>query len=113
MNTRARKLLQDVCDAGARISRFTLGKTRDDYAGDELLRSAVERQLLIVGEATSRLAHEDASAAAELGPIRSVVAFRNILVHAYFQVKDDVVWEIVQRDLPPLVAKAAEMLKKP
>ena len=113
MTTRVRKLLQDICDAGARISRFAQGKSRDDYAADELLRSAIERQLLIVGEATSRLAQEDAVTAAELGPIRSIVAFRNILVHAYFQVKEDVVWEIVQRDLPPLVAKAATQLAKP
>lgn len=51
MHADAGKLLWDARQAGERIARFTRGKTFDDYLADELLRSAVERQLEIVGEA--------------------------------------------------------------
>ncbi|WP_457353516.1 HepT-like ribonuclease domain-containing protein [Roseateles sp. P5_D6] len=46
-----RKYIWDAKEAAARALRFTAGKSLDDYVGDELLRSAVERQFLILGEA--------------------------------------------------------------
>jgi len=110
MNTRCRKLLQDICTAGALIDQFARGKSREDYARDALLRSGIERQLLIVGEAMSRLVQEDPALAPGLGEVKRMVAFRNILVHAYFQVNDDIVWDVVHQHLPSLVAKAGMLL---
>lgn len=110
MNTRCRKLLQDICSAGGLIEQFARGKSRDDYGKDALLRSGIERQLLIVGEAMSRLVQEDPLLAAGFGDVKRIVAFRNILVHAYFQVNDDIVWDVVQQYLPSLIAKASSFL---
>jgi len=76
MHADARKLLWDAMQAADRVVRFTRGKTFDDYRADELLRSGVERQLAIVGEALARLRRIDpatAGAIAEL-PRASVSA---------------------------------------
>ncbi|MBI2923543.1 MAG: DUF86 domain-containing protein [Planctomycetes bacterium] len=113
MNTRCRKLLQDVCTASALIEQFARGKSREDYGKDALLRSGIERQLLIVGEAMSRLVQEDPLLAAGFGDVKRIVAFRNILVHAYFQINDDVVWDVLQQHLPPLASMARSLLNSP
>ena len=54
-----RKYIWDAKEAAARALRFTAGKSLDDYLGDELLRSAVERQFLILGEALGRVRQLD------------------------------------------------------
>ncbi|WP_376097699.1 DUF86 domain-containing protein [Roseomonas sp. CCTCC AB2023176] len=69
-----------------------------DYEADELLRSAIERKLMIVGEALADLRRRRPDVAARITAIRDVIAFRNIL--GYGVVEDDRVWDIVQRFLP-------------
>jgi uncharacterized protein with HEPN domain len=60
---------------------MTSGKTFEQFVGDIVLRSAVERQFEIVGEALARLARADANTAALIPDLRSIIAFRNILIH--------------------------------
>jgi addiction module HigA family antidote len=55
MRLEARKYLRDIQVAAERIERFTRGKGFEQYLADEMLRSAVERQFSIIGEALSRL----------------------------------------------------------
>jgi uncharacterized protein with HEPN domain len=74
------------------LSTFIAGKTLDDYLADALLRSGVERQLIIVGEALSRLIKIEPTAASDISDSRQIIAFRNILVHGYDIVRTEVVW---------------------
>ena len=55
MTPEAAKYLWDACIAAERIGRFTSGRSYDDYKGDDMLRSAVERQFEIIGEALNAL----------------------------------------------------------
>ena len=77
-----------------------------------LLRSAVERQLTIIGEATIQLKTKDVAVAGLLGDVRSVVAFRNILIHGYFKVDDKVVWQVLADDVPRYLDSARAALKQ-
>lgn len=86
----------------SRLPPTLAGRTRDDYAADVLLRSGVERQLGIVGEALNRLSHVDTGLAARVPELRSVVGFRNVLVHGYREVDDDIVRQVATDELPPL-----------
>ena len=84
---RAAKYLWDARRAAERIARFTSGRTCDDDLGDEMLRSAVERQFEIIGEAFTGLRRVDPSLAATIPDLPRVdprgspdiVAFRNVL----------------------------------
>jgi uncharacterized protein with HEPN domain len=81
---------------------FVRGKTRADFEKDLLLRSAVERQFEIIGEALSQLARRDAALADQISSLRHIVAFRNILTHGYAAIDNDRVWRVFQEDLARL-----------
>ncbi|QDU65298.1 hypothetical protein Pla86_03630 [Planctomycetes bacterium Pla86] len=74
------------------------------------MRSAVERQLEIIGEALNQLRKHDDSISAEITDHRRIVAFRNILIHGYAEVDDRVVWGVVSTNLERLVAEVDALL---
>jgi uncharacterized protein with HEPN domain len=105
-----RAYLWDVREAADAITSFVQGRTFNDYVSDLMLRSAVERQFAIIGEALSQLSRVDPGLAARIPELRRVVAFRNVLVHGYDQIDSAGVWRIVHADLTPLRARAADLL---
>lgn len=89
-----RAYLWDARQAAERVVEFVAGRTWHDYETDVLLRSAVERQFEIVGEALNKLHQADAALAAEIADLPRIVAFRNVLIHGYATIDDRLVWEI-------------------
>lgn len=76
------------------------------------MRSAVERQLLIVGEAISQLAKLDPGLTESIPEYQRIIAFRNILAHGYSAVDDATVWDVVDTKLQPLKDSIADLLKE-
>jgi uncharacterized protein with HEPN domain len=110
MRRDARSFLWDVRDAADAIASFVQGRSFGDYAADRMLRSAVERQFEIIGEALSQLARTDPVLAARIPDLRRIIGFRNALIHGYDRVNDAGVWRVIEVDLPPLRAQAAALL---
>jgi uncharacterized protein with HEPN domain len=106
----ARAYLHDIEQASTLIEQFRQGKTFDDYLSDALLRSGVERQLEIIGEAVSKLSRADPTTAAALTGRGRIIALRNILIHGYASVDDRVIWNILDQDLPGLRAEVLGLL---
>jgi uncharacterized protein with HEPN domain len=92
------------------LIEFTRGKTFTDYAGDPLLRSAVERQFEIVGEALRVALQNRPELAASITDARAIVAFRNQLTHAYSAVDHATVWGLLERRVPQLRAEVTRLL---
>jgi uncharacterized protein with HEPN domain len=92
---------------------FVGGKSEADFLGDLLLRSAVERQFEILGEAMTRLAKRDPQTAERISEFRRIIGFRNVLIHGYDQVDDQTTWRIVQDKLPILLRECDELLVLP
>jgi uncharacterized protein with HEPN domain len=113
MHADARKLLWDARRAAERVGRFTHGKSFVDYEADEFLRSAVERQLEIVGEAFNQLQRIDAALAATIPALPRIVGFRNILIHGYATVDDKIVWGVVETNLKPLLKLLESLVAQP
>lgn len=105
-----RAYLWDVREAADAIASFVRGRGFDQYASDLMLRSAVERQFAIIGEALSQLSKLDPGLGARIPELPRVVAFRNVLIHAYQEIDDAGVWRIVQADLAPLRERVAALL---
>jgi uncharacterized protein with HEPN domain len=113
MRLEAKKHLWDIQRAGNRIVRFTAGKSFDQYASDELVRAAVERQFEIIGEALSRLLREAEDVAHEISGMRRIIAFRNRLAHGYDVVSNEAVWQIWEQHLPLLMSEVNALLALP
>ena len=111
MQREVRKYLFDVQEAIELLQSFMTGKDFSSYAGDMLLRAAVERELMIIGEATVQLARLDQSIAEEIRDFRRIISFRNRLVHLYDNLDVEIVWDVLIKDLPHLQQDINRLLK--
>ena len=102
MRVEVKTLLFDIDRAVELIAEFTAGKQFGDYIRDALLRSAVERQFEIVGEALNRLRKVGPDVLSQISDYQRIIGFRNVLAHGYDVVSDEIVWDIVQTRLAVL-----------
>jgi len=101
--------LKDMRDHAVEALQFLKGKTRADLEADRLLSLAIVRLLEIVGEAARRVPTEERSKWPGI-PWVDIVALRNRLSHAYDLIDYDVVWQIIEDDLPPLLHELEQIL---
>jgi uncharacterized protein with HEPN domain len=85
------------------------GKTRKDLDEERVLNLALVRLLEIIGEAANRVPATDRERYAQV-PWEQIIGLRHRLIHAYDRVDFDILWQIVTRDLPPLVAELEKIL---
>jgi uncharacterized protein with HEPN domain len=108
-----RVYLQDVVTAADAIRAFIADRSLDDYIADLMLRSAVERQLEILGDALARGLRLDPGLQARLPASRGALDFRNVIAHEYDALAAATVWDIARNELPSLAADAAaELLRR-
>jgi uncharacterized protein with HEPN domain len=105
-----RAYLWDARRAATLILGFVEHKTFDEYVASELLRSAVERQFEIIGEALNQLSRVDKDLATCVPDLAKLVGFRNLLIHGYALVDDAIVWEAATTRLPALRERLDELL---
>ena len=103
MSERLHKHLLDAADAAQAVLDFLGDTDAPGYAASHLLRSAVERQLTVLGEAARRALDESPVLRAQLPDLAFAVGLRNRLVHGYDVVDHDIVYDTVRNDLPSLV----------
>lgn len=105
MRTEAAKLVEDIRFAAEEIFMFTAEVDLDSYRADAMRRAAVERKFEIIGEACNRLKLLDRGVFDQISHAQEIVAFRNRLIHGYDSVDDGIVWDVIHRKLPLLVAE--------
>lgn len=101
--------LWDMLDACDRIARFISGRSQADFRTDDLLRSAVERQIEIVGEAARGVSDAFKSAHPEI-PWRPMMAQRHILAHEYGEIVPDLIWRVATVHVPALASQLRPLL---
>lgn len=110
MRIESKKYLYDIARAAKLAGGFVAGKNFADYSADAMLRSAVERQLEIVGEALAQLARIDLATASQISEYRRIIAFRNILIHGYAEIDHRIVWNVLELKLPVVLREAEAFL---
>ena len=105
-----RERLFDILEAVERIEAQA-ARGRTPFAGDELIQTSVIRWIEIIGEAVRGLSDELRRAHPEV-PWRQMIAMRNVLIHGYFDIDVDLVWSVVQNDLPKLGAQIRALLSE-
>ncbi len=94
------RLLQDMLDAIAAIETYTV-TSYNAFLEDEKTQDAIMFNLIIMGEAANNIPREFQEKHPEI-PWPSIIGTRNVIVHGYDQVKLQIVWDIIQKNLHPL-----------
>lgn len=103
--------LKHMLDAAQKALKFSQNKNRYDLDEDETLVLALTRLLEIIGEAASGVS----SSLRESHPHiawKEIIGARHHLIHGYFDVDYDIVWQILTSDLPPLIAELEKIINK-
>jgi uncharacterized protein with HEPN domain len=102
MTDKVPKLLVDALNAIDAAQEFVAGCTLDSYIQDKMRRSAVERQLEILGEACARLVRLEPALIVSVANLKFAIDLRNRIIHGYDSVDDEIVYLTVTDDLDPL-----------
>ena len=109
-DTRAdRVLLEHVLECIARIREYTGGE-RATFYGSKMVQDAVVRNLQTLAESTQRLS-EPLRNTEQGVPWRAIAGFRNVLTHGYLDVDLEVVWSVIEQDLPELASAIERMTR--
>jgi uncharacterized protein with HEPN domain len=101
--------LRHMLEAAEEAARFAAGVSRGDLDTNRMLAFALVRALEIIGEAAGRVSEETRRGHPEL-PWEDMTGMRNRIIHAYFDVDLDRVWDTVTEDLPSLMARLRAIL---
>ena len=96
-----RIIIQDILESIDNILSFTEGMDYNQYCNDIKTRHAVERDLEIIGEAANNLP-DHFYAQYDAVEWHKIISMRNRLIHGYFTIEDEIVWNVVQHFLRPL-----------
>ncbi len=105
-----RELVRHMVDEVDYLQRSTTHTTKEDFLSDETLRRAFERSVEILGEAANKLPPEVTERFADI-PWRRIIAMRHRVVHAYFGVDYDLLWEVATVNAPALGLQLRALLQ--
>lgn len=101
--------LQHMLEAAREALAFAEGKIREDLEHNRMLTLSLIRCLEIIGEAATRVSTETRELSPHI-PWAQIVGMRNRLIHAYFDINLNLVWDTLADDLPPLVQTLTQIL---
>jgi len=100
--------LADILDAIDRIEKMTAGMEFDKFSKDSIVQDAVVKNLLVIGEAVKNIPGRKRSGFADV-EWKKIAGLRDVLIHAYFNIDNRILWDIVQHKLDGLRRAAAAM----
>jgi uncharacterized protein with HEPN domain len=104
MPSRDRQALEDMLAAAHKALGYAQGTTRESLPLVPMRLDALLYEIVVSGEAARRLSSEIRAAHPEI-PWREIIGMRSVITHGYDQIDDDELWQVVERDLPDLIAK--------
>jgi uncharacterized protein with HEPN domain len=102
--------LRHMMEYAQKLLEFSSGKTQSAIASDEILSLAIVRLAEIIGEAAANVSEEKQQQYPQI-QWRKIIGMRNRIVHAYFDIDMEVVWQTITQDIPALVSQLDEVFK--
>lgn len=100
-----------MIDAANETLGFISGKSKDSLINDRMLVLAIVKDIKIIGEAAGKISKETRNAHNTI-PWQDIIDMRNRLIHAYYDVDIEIVWDTVNKDLPPLKATLEKIIQQ-
>jgi uncharacterized protein with HEPN domain len=94
--------IRHMIEAAEVTQQFVANRTRSELDGDRMLAFALTRAIEIIGEAASKVSPETRAATPAV-PWAQIVAMRNRLIHAYFDIDPDILWKSATEEIPALL----------
>jgi len=101
--------LRHMLEAARKAQEMAAGRCREDLDFDDQLSLALQRLIEILGEAAKKVTAATRDRAGEI-PWKQIAGMRDRLIHAYFDVNLEILWDTVTEDLPPLVSALETLL---
>jgi|SRR3972149_2450484 len=103
--------IKHIRDSIYKIEDFTSGLSKGDFLSEEnqVVQSGVVRELEVIGEATSKISSEYIQSHKDV-PWRDMIDTRNKVIHDYLSIDYDLIWDIIQKDLPNLKLQIEKLL---
>lgn len=105
-----RVYLFDIKQACDEIKEFTRGMSLEEYSSNSMVKAAVERKFLVIGEAMIRLKREHPEILDKITDHEKITGFRNVLVHGYDIIDDATVWSAIKDSMPILRHEVEDIL---
>ncbi|MBI5227079.1 DUF86 domain-containing protein [Candidatus Micrarchaeota archaeon] len=102
--------LGHVIEAIEKIQKYTKGFDRSDFLENELVQDAVVRNIEIIGEAVKNLPNDFKKKHSNV-PWRDIAGMRDRIVHFYFGIDFELVWDTIETDIPELEKKISKLIK--
>lgn len=102
--------LRHMLDAAKEARGFVSGKMRSDLDSNRQLTLALVKDIEIIGEAASKVSQEMKAKYPAL-PWLDIINMRNRLIHAYFDIDHEIVWDTALKDLPPLITELEKIIR--
>lgn len=102
---------EDIVQAIKKIQNYTKDMSLSKFKKDHLVKDAVLRNLSIIGEAANHISSLDKKNIPNI-EWRNIIGLRNILIHEYFGIDDEIIWDVVKNHLPDLKKEIKRYLRK-
>ncbi|MCY4537531.1 MAG: DUF86 domain-containing protein [Chloroflexi bacterium] len=107
---RDRLHLLHMRDAATQARQFISGRSREDFDNDLFFQFALAKAVELIGESANRISEELQLQHPQI-PWRRIIGMRHVLVHNYWRVEKDVIWETVQTHIPTLITQLEQLLE--
>jgi uncharacterized protein with HEPN domain len=108
MQRELKTYFEDIITAINKIEKYTRDMTKEDLAKNELVQDAVVRNLEVIGEAVKKIPDDVRDTHREI-PWKKIAGLRDILIHEYFGVNMNIVWDVIENKLQQLKATAVKL----